>query len=348
MVILFRVDANERTGIGHVTRCFALAQGLKAAGHKILWLGKLFKPEMVQAIQKQQVPILEEQNFSSIEEEINTISRYTAQMNIDWVVLDGYQFDEAYQVQLRKKCHVHLLWIDDPACIQSPADVVVNQNIYATPYLYEGKVSNNVSLLTGTAFALLRPEFMGEVPQRQFNKVQQVLLTLGGTQPFELLSRFVRLLDDLKEDFALDVVIGSGSYQPLLAYAKEHCASGRRINLCISPGAQEMRQLMAKADLAISAAGSTCWELCRLGTPMLLVILADNQEKVAEEMGRQAVAINAGWANQLTDQQFQEIFLKLFYDQKLRSQFSQTAQSRVDGRGVRRVIEKLEELVGVK
>ncbi|MNG25637.1 undecaprenyldiphospho-muramoylpentapeptide beta-N- acetylglucosaminyltransferase [compost metagenome] len=43
-----------------------------------------------------------------------------------------------------------------------------------------------------------------------------------------------------------------------------------------------MAQLMADSDLAIGAAGATSWERCCLGLPTAMVVLAENQQKVAQ------------------------------------------------------------------
>src|SRR4029077_17933071 len=55
-----------------------------------------------------------------------------------------------------------------------------------------------------------------------------------------------------------------------------------------------MAEAMAAADVAISAAGSTCWELCLLGLPALLVDVADNQSALARELDRRGCAVHMG------------------------------------------------------
>jgi RimJ/RimL family protein N-acetyltransferase len=56
-----------------------------------------------------------------------------------------------------------------------------------------------------------------------------------------------------------------------------------------------MAELMAWADMAISAAGSTCWELAFMGVPIMALILADNQKAVAEGISKEGFAVNLGW-----------------------------------------------------
>src|SRR3546814_11278725 len=49
-------------------------------------------------------------------------------------------------------------------------------------------------------------------------------------------------------------------------------------------GAQDMAALIAEADVAIGAAGSSAWERCCLGLPTILWVLAANQPVVADPL----------------------------------------------------------------
>src|SRR5205807_9904518 len=57
----------------------------------------------------------------------------------------------------------------------------------------------------------------------------------------------------------------------------------------------DMPERMAWADGAISAAGSTCWELAFMGVPMLIIVTADNQRGSANALERREAAVNLGW-----------------------------------------------------
>ena len=56
-----------------------------------------------------------------------------------------------------------------------------------------------------------------------------------------------------------------------------------------------MPALMARADLAISGAGSTYWELVFMGLPSMIVLLAENQGVLADHIMGQQAAVNLGW-----------------------------------------------------
>ena len=52
-----------------------------------------------------------------------------------------------------------------------------------------------------------------------------------------------------------------------------------------------MACLMADCDLAIGAAGSTSWERCCLGLPTLQIVLAQNQEFIAQALNNAGAAL---------------------------------------------------------
>jgi len=71
--------------------------------------------------------------------------------------------------------------------------------------------------------------------------------------------------------------------------------------------ANNMAQLMASSDLAIGAAGSTSWERCCLGLPTLMMIIADNQRKVAGYL------MSAGAADCIQTENMEENIVNWFH-----------------------------------
>jgi UDP-2,4-diacetamido-2,4,6-trideoxy-beta-L-altropyranose hydrolase len=88
--------------------------------------------------------------------------------------------------------------------------------------------------------------------------------------------------------------------------------------------------------LAIGAAGSTSWERCCLGLPTIVVVLADNQMRIASALR------NAGAAKQfaIDDEMYamRESIIELCNDVDAISRFSALAAKVTDGAGTDRVI----------
>ena len=48
----------------------------------------------------------------------------------------------------------------------------------------------------------------------------------------------------------------------------------------------DMAEAMLWAELAITAAGSTCWELACLGVPAVTIVTAENQRRIAASLSQ--------------------------------------------------------------
>jgi spore coat polysaccharide biosynthesis predicted glycosyltransferase SpsG len=102
-------------------------------------------------------------------------------------------------------------------------------------------------------------------------------------------------------------------------------------------GVSNMAQLMAECDLAIGAAGATSWERCCLGLPTVMLVLADNQQTIAQALCDAGAAF---LSDSRALQQRRLITSKQMEPQTL-SIMSSLAATVTDGLGVSRVITHL-------
>ena len=101
--------------------------------------------------------------------------------------------------------------------------------------------------------------------------------------------------------------------------------------------------LMGWADLAISAAGSTCFELAHLGLPALLIVTADNQVLNSQGIASRGAAVHLGTIGDLSPGALVETVERVLDDADLRDRMSDAGRRLVDGRGVERVAEALQQ-----
>ena len=114
----------------------------------------------------------------------------------------------------------------------------------------------------------------------------------------------------------------------------------RHGHLVGDPGAG-MPDLMAAADLAICAGGSTMWELACMGVPFIPIVIADNQRQAAAAMaldGYRAIERAA------VERELPAIAAALAADAGRREALSRRGRQLVDGRGAERVCAALREL----
>ena len=165
----------------------------------------------------------------------------------------------------------------------------------------------------------------------------RVLVTLGGGDPDNCTRTILEAIAVIEELTTIAVVGPNNPRAPELEQLAQR--AGGRIAIRRNP--PDMPQLMAWADLAVSAAGTTCWELAFMGLPMLLVVLADNQRPNATCLDELGVAGNLGWHGELSEDKVRAAVMRILDDPALRASMSQKGLALVDGRGASRVVTEM-------
>jgi spore coat polysaccharide biosynthesis predicted glycosyltransferase SpsG len=140
----------------------------------------------------------------------------------------------------------------------------------------------------------------------------------------------------------ITVVIGS-SYshkEELLDYVDGYEGKSR---ISIKQNVNNISELMSEADIAISAGGSTCWELACLGLPNMILVVAENQAPIANDLDKREVSVNLGWFEDVQEEDIKDNLSRLIKDVEKRRSMSENGMRLVDGGGVDRVIKEVNE-----
>jgi spore coat polysaccharide biosynthesis predicted glycosyltransferase SpsG len=277
-------DLGPQIGAGHAVRCTALAQGLARRGLTPVLVGDFAQVPWV-AQQAHGLELLEAPN----------VAEFVAQARArEWsgVVVDSYVATTEHWHGIRS-LGVPALAIDDEAKRDLPVDLVLNQNLAAVDYDYAARTQAPV--LRGPNYALIRTSIAAARPTAYDERAGsdgplRVLVVLGGTDSAGGSVSLAERLLGSGQPVHLRVVTGDAdSLHRLGALATP--AGSRVDGLAPRP---DVEALMAWADLAVSAAGSTVWELCCLGVPMALVTVAPNQEDNYRHLVAANVALGLG------------------------------------------------------
>ena len=281
--LLVRVDASHEIGIGHIMRCIALSQGWRANGGRVIFITYCENDGLRRRLVEEgfQVVSLEKVNTCNL---CDTAQQAFAAHPGAWVILDGYHFGTAYQALLKEKGH-KLLVIDDLADLNFyTGDLVLNQNAYGRQLKYT--CEPRVGLLLGSDYALLRSEFLDWLGWRRIypETVQRVLVTFGGSDATKQTCKVIQAINNLDScTLQVDVIVGANNpnISELLMTVRS-----QRHQIKVKPNATNMPEQMAWADVALTAGGSTCWELAFMQVPSLVITTASNQRYVAPELQR--------------------------------------------------------------
>jgi UDP-2,4-diacetamido-2,4,6-trideoxy-beta-L-altropyranose hydrolase len=341
MPLIIRADANSRIGTGHIMRCIALGKAWQHRGGHTTFVSCCESKNLRKRIADEGfnfVPIKascpDPSDLKIVLEKLSEIKNQ-ASSNV-WLMVDGYHFDTVYQCHI-KEAGYRLLIVDDNAHLDYYyADIVLNQNINAEHLQYQ--VESNTRLLLGLRHVLLRPEFINTTPSKiEIPQVsQKLLVTMGGGDIDNQTLKVIRAVENADID-GLEVAVVVGSANPHLRQIQSESRLSD-LPIRVVSDAQNMAKLMVWADFAVSAGGSTCWELAFMGLPALVIILADNQQAVARGLDKAGAVINLGWYHSLSSLQIAKALRNLAVAADTRTKMIRQGRNLIDGKGIERIL----------
>jgi len=200
---------------------------------------------------------------------------------------------------------------------------------------YAGKVPADCRLLLGPEYALLQPiyaELHDRIPPRE-GPVRHILISFGGSDRDNLTGRALAAFLSLnRPDIDVDVVISDSS--PYASEIRTQVAGHANIHL--HSNLPTLAPLMARADLAIGAAGTTSWERVCLGLPALVVTLAENQRPIADGLFRSGLVRWLGHKDEVSEQGIRQVLVELI-EEGIDKEWSLRCRATVDGQGLTRI-----------
>jgi UDP-2,4-diacetamido-2,4,6-trideoxy-beta-L-altropyranose hydrolase len=326
MKIAIRADGGSKIGMGHIMRTLVLAKELSKSNN-VFYVSRVDNP--LSEKYKMGIEKVKLEGFNVKEIRENFILSDMKNIRADLLITDSYDVNEIYFNETKKMFN-KTAYIDDMNFCNYNVDFLINQNVNADDLNYN--VYNGTKLLLGPEYLMLRSEFRKIAEKQIKEKPHDIIITVGGGDPFHITEQildYVYLLD-----YNFHVIIGP-SFSKNSDFEKYE---GENIKLYYNA---DMCKVMNKCDIAVSACGSTLYELAACGIPTLGVIVADNQQKIANKMNELGVIKCAGWYNKLSKGTFVSALNALCEDFHGRKNMSARAKKVVDGNGVKRIAEQL-------
>jgi UDP-2,4-diacetamido-2,4,6-trideoxy-beta-L-altropyranose hydrolase len=333
--VIFRADATQAIGGGHVARCLALAEALTARGARCAFAVSAESRATVPALGRFAGPVFDVPPETAPARESEALARRFPE-GADWLVVDHYERDAAFEQSCRSWAR-RILVIDDLADRPHDCDILLDQTSAARGAAYRSLVPPDCRLLVGPAYALLRPSF---AQRRRFrsprvaDKIGRVFVSFGAVDARDHCSMALAALGQAGLAASVDVVIGSAA--PHRSNV-ERAAAAVGFPVAIHTDVADMAALMAQADLAIGAAGVTSWERCVLGLPSIVVVAANNQRLAATELRARGAAVVLGEGDRVSAPDMAAAVQSLAVDASRRKAMSAAALAACDGLGAGRV-----------
>lgn len=330
MKIAIRADGGSQIGMGHIMRTLVLAKEL-AKTNDVFYICKINNKEIekyASGIKK-----VKDNYFNVITINEENFIEDLCEIKADCLITDSYDVDEQYFNIIKKKFKI-TIYIDDMNLYYFNVDILINQNINAEKLQY--KVNKDTKLLLGLDYLMLRDEFRNISKSINKPKIKDIMITIGGSDNNSITNKLCEYIKDL--DFEFHIIIGPSFKDDSIKKLVNLSMEKKSIKLYFDAN---MFMVMKKCDIAISACGSTLYELMACGIPTLGIIVADNQQLIAVNLHENKVIYNLGWYENLNKEKIYDKINDLNFNK--RNLMSNYGRKFIDGKGVYRIAKVINE-----
>ena len=327
MSVGIRCDAGAKTGVGHLVRCVALAEELVARGVDVHFLSDLGGVAWAEAqlesrgLPRRPAPADETELVAAVE-----------LLGLDALVVDSYTLPPAHSKAVRATGRTVLAIVDGDARGQD-ADIYVDQNLDTVLDYGDVRLAGLDYALLRSAVRRLRPP---APPVHSNGRTPEVVAFFGGTDAYRAAPQVARLLADTAVPFHATVIAADASLRAELEAIP--AGAGQRFDI-LDP-TDRLPELLAGADLVVSASGTSTWELLCLGRASALVWVVDNQILGYDRTVARGFAAGLGRLGEFGDDSVATL-RRLLLDPAERTALAAAGWAAVDGRGVERVADSL-------
>ncbi len=343
MSYYFRVDANDQIGIGHMMRCLSIAKAMRAQGTEAtFFVADKTSAGLVADAGFGYVCL--NSDYDHLDVESDKLLQIMRERVADNLLVDSYFVTESYLEKIREVAN--LTYIDDINKFIYPCDLLINYNIYAENLDYPGRYKEagiDSEFALGLDYMPLRDEYMNITPKA--HEGFKILATTGATDSHNVLGHLLSKMTErglFEGENAVEITAIVGQYNHHKEALHAEFDSNPKIHL-IDPQAT-LADLIAESDMAVTAGGTTVYELCAGGLPSVMLTIADNQMRAAKEFSKRGIIPYAGDIRDEMEETTDRIVdqIRTYQnDAALRAETSKKMKTVVDGHGAERLAKLL-------
>jgi len=316
--VYVRCDGNAIIGAGHIMRCLTITDCMDSATQVTYLCADEASAELVKS--RGTKAIVLGTNGQKPEEELPILQSLFAaeeageQQRI--FLVDSYFVTREYLQQLGN--YGAVIYLDDLCEETYPVQGIINYNAFAEQEEYAGRYPKAMRLI-GPAYVPLRPQFVEETAENQGKEPNEfpksrgedsegkaleekreyhILLTTGGGDKDNIAGKILERMEPIcktaegegHSPITIHVIAGqfSPNYEKLQQFAKVH------EGVIVHSNVQNMGALMRNCNLGITAGGTTIYEMCASGLPMICFAYARNQEALVSYVKEKEIGFSAG------------------------------------------------------
>lgn len=354
MNIVIRTDSSDEIGAGHLMRCLTLAVRLRNMGAELSFICRDLKGNHNRLVRERNfllhtlpsvsdtTEIADDELYAQLDSE--QCKQFLKENDpAKWIVVDHYCLDKRWEQQMRDFAD-NIMVIDDLANRPHDCELILDQNLFdKLESRYDSLIPVTSSRLLGPTYAMLRDQFSEsrETLRKRTGRIERLFVFLGAADSHGITEMTLDALEQLdRPGIEIDLVVGSCNLDS--ERIEKRCSAISNCNF--HQQVENMAEIMAAADLAVGAGGSTTWERCCLGLPTLFVATTDNEIELAQACGNIEIGRYIGSYRDIDCQTIEGEIENLFERPDLLRSWGNNAARLVDGGGAERVGRKMSSL----
>ena len=331
--VVFRVDSNKRLGMGHLSRCFELANTLKKFKIKSYFAIKKDKSAL-ELVRERNFPFKIISNFE--DEELNELVKLHDKINFQCIIID-----------LKKSKNTKFFSKLNGMCKTVVIDNTSKNSLFANlviwPWVkeqYSEKIIKKFSqkLLVG-------PEYMQIGNFKTKNEKQRIqnsiLVSMGGSDKRQLTTKIISSFQKSKYDFHMDIAIGKFFSDTEKIY--EIIRNDKRFS--IIQNNKGLIPIMSKYRIGIFSFGLTVCEACFVGLPSIVLSHSIENDSYAKKMAEYQCMKYLGYYKTIKFNKIPQLVFNLMNNQKQYKKYLVNGKKMIDGKGNERIAKKIFEMI---
>ena len=341
----FRVDAIAQIGFGHLFRMLRMASFMKKEG---------WSCEFISVYSNRQADLLIQgsgcvhHKVKSLEEEYDLLSKKgnTLDTPIFVDVRNGMTFSDKHTYQTSidsyKSCGLITVCLEDLNANSTCADFIV------IPYVGANALKHiqhqGTTYLLGPRYFILDESFGNYEPViKPANKVSRILVTMGGSDPWNYTGVIARCLNDIDlTGIHIRFILGPSS--SLYPDQLEEMLVDFSGTWSYISSVKDMASELSQADIVITNSGLTRYEIAALGIPCLGIANDESHHRLSLDFAETGAMRYMGIGTELSTTKLKANLSEMLDNYELRKSMSQSASDLLDAEGAKHILTAIQLL----
>lgn len=330
--VLFVVEANNRIGIGHVSRCIELARMLRT--HQVT-------PYFLINNNQNLKEILAKNNFyfyikPKNEKIVTSVKDLAKIINLNCIIIDLRKKITSETLKKLKKNYKIVTIVNYISKAIFDSDLIIFPEIKEQ---YDEKIlQSKTRKLIGAKYAILNTY---QYKKQKNNHKVDILISMGGSDKRNLSQKLIREFKKHQRRFKIKIVIGkffNNTKKILKSVEKDNRFSVIQNETSLMP-------YMKNSKIGIFTFGITAYEALSVGLPSIIIAHSKENDLAAKKMFKYNCIHYLGYYNSINVKTIPKISFSLLDDWSELSRLSKQGEKVVDGKGSFRVTKEILKMI---